>query len=204
MTIEELNTEIEKQEAAAEKEEQNNSAAGQMSAIVNQARYKRQVDELKEKDQLQKEEFSSQVRGYLADITDSESRVRQMIMQNDAQIKKVESINNKDFVINVTQAKHEVHYREIKVDKIVLQASHEVKVAVLERERDEITEDVRREFRKRLADMEVNILAYQDLLLTKDAEIRTFEAKLVHQETGDTASGLVSEIEQLKALLIEK
>ena len=73
-----------------------------------------------------------------------------------------------------------MHERVIEVDKFIIEASNEAKVAVLEREREEITKDVQREFRKRLADMEVNILAYQDLLLTKDAEIKTLEAKLLN------------------------
>ena len=52
VTIEELNTLIEKQESAAERAEQENSMAGQMSAVVNQARYKAQVEELREADKL--------------------------------------------------------------------------------------------------------------------------------------------------------
>lgn len=97
--------------------------------------------------------------------------------------------------IKIEQANHEVHERIIHVEKVVIEASHEAKVAVLEREREEIKEDVKREFRKRLADMEVNILAYQDLLLTKDAEIKSLEAKLHTQETGPEESSLVTEIE---------
>ena len=53
--------------------------------------------------------------------------------------------------------------------------------------------------------MEVNILAYQDLLLTKDAELKILEAKLLNQENaGPDQSALLSEIEQLKQLLLEK
>ena len=106
--------------------------------------------------------------------------------------------------IKIEQAMHQVHERVILVDKVVIEASHEAKVAVLEREREEIKEDVKREFRKRLADMEVNILAYQDLLLTKDAEIKSLEAKLLTQETGPDESALLNEIEQLKKLLLDK
>ena len=53
--------------------------------------------------------------------------------------------------------------------------------------------------------MEVNILAYQDLLLTKDAELKILEAKLLNQENaGPDQSALLSEIEQLKQLLLDK
>ena len=49
ITIEELQSEKEKLELDAEAKEKENSLAGKMSDIVNQARYKRELDELKEK-----------------------------------------------------------------------------------------------------------------------------------------------------------
>lgn len=127
-----------------------------------------------------------------------------LLQENESQIKQAELLENTNFVINVEQARHEVHERVIPVDKIIIEASNEVKVAVLEREREKITEDVKREYRKKLGDMEVNILAYQDLLLTKDAEIRTLEAELIHKEPNQDESALMAENEQLKALMLEK
>ena len=51
--IEDLQQEVEKLEADAQIKEQENSLAGRMSDIVNQARYKRELDELKEKVKIQ-------------------------------------------------------------------------------------------------------------------------------------------------------
>ena len=53
LQIEDLQQEVEKLEAAAQIKEQENSLAGRMSDIVNQARYKRELDELKEKVKIQ-------------------------------------------------------------------------------------------------------------------------------------------------------
>ena len=77
-------------EQARLEREKDNSLAGQMSAVVNQARYKRQVEELKEKDELQKEEFAKQVKDYLAQIGEAESKMMAMLQDNEAQLKKAE------------------------------------------------------------------------------------------------------------------
>ena len=94
-----------------------------------------------------------------------------MLQENEAQIKKAENNEGqaKNIVINVTQAKQVVHTRPIQIPTYVYVADPEIRVQVLERERQEITEKVQREYTKKLKDMEINILAYQDLLLTKDA-----------------------------------
>ena len=145
------------------------------------------------------------MRDYLSQIAEQKAELMALLEKNEKQIKKAETFEERNIVINIEQAKHEVHERKIYVDKFIIEASHEAKVAVLEREREEITQDVQREFRKRLADMEVNILAYQDLLLTKDAELKILEAKLLNQDgAGPDQSALLSEIEQLKQLLISK
>ena len=100
------------------------------------------------------------MKAYLSQITEAEGKMVDLIQKNEAQIKKAETMESKEHVINILQGTHEVHERKIYVDKVIIEASHEAKVKVLEREREEITESVQREFRKRLADMEVNILAY--------------------------------------------
>ena len=69
---------------------------------------------------------------------------------------------------------------------------------MLEREREEIEKEVYEQFMKKISTMEVNILAYQDLLLTKDAELRTMEFKLNNTETLPSESALQGEINSLK------
>ena len=48
MRIEDLETEIEKKEDKAEAEQQKEGIFGKMAEVINQARYKRQVEEMKE------------------------------------------------------------------------------------------------------------------------------------------------------------
>ena len=44
---------------------------------------------------------------------------------------------------------------------------------------------IREEFKKRVEELEANILAYQDLLITKEEEINTLTKKITSSEGGD-------------------
>ena len=158
VTIEDLTTDIEKHEAAAEKAEA--KAVSGLSGVASEVVLKRKVEKLQEVDELQKEEFKKKIELFLSQIAEQKADNVKLLERNEAQIKKAETFKEENIVINIEQAKHEVHERKIYVDKFIIEASNEAKVAVLERERELITQDVQREFRKRLADMEVNILAY--------------------------------------------
>ena len=63
---------------------------------------------------------------------------------------------------------------------------------------------MQKEFKKKLADMEINILAYQDLLLTKDAQIKQLESQIIRQEGPVDDSALELEIKNLNKVLLEK
>ena len=130
----------------------------------------------------------------------------QMLQENEAQIKKAESNEGqaKNIVIKVTQAEHVVHVRPIETPTYVYVADPDIRVQVLERERQEITEKVQGEYKKKLADMKINILAYQDLLLTKDDQIKRLEAQVRREVGTPDESASQTQIEELNKLLLEK
>ena len=130
----------------------------------------------------------------------------QMLQENEAQIKKAENNEGqaKNIVIKVTQAEHVVHVRPIAQPEYVYVADPDIRVQVLERERQEITEKVRGEYKKKLADMKINILAYQDLLLTKDDQIKRLEAQVRREFGTPDESASQTQIEELNKLLLEK
>ena len=150
-----------------------------MSDIVNQARYKRELDELKEKVKINTEKQNETIARINKENNDEQERLMRMLQENEAQIKKAENkeAQAKNIVINIQQAEHVVHVRPIETPTYVYCVDPEARVQVLESERKEIEVRVRKEQKKQIADMEINILAYQDLLLTKDAEIKSLEAK---------------------------
>ena len=129
-----------------------------------------------------------------------------MLQENEAQIKKAENSEGqaKNIVIKVTQAEQVVHVRPIAQPEYVYVADPDIRVQVLERERQEITEKVRGEYKKKLADMKINILAYQDLLLTKDDQIKRLEAQVRREIGAPDESASQTQIEELNKLLLEK
>jgi len=48
----------------------------------------------------------------------------------------------------------------------------------MEEERALLKKEIRIEFRDRIADLEANILAYQDLLIQKETEIKAYATEL--------------------------
>lgn len=55
--------------------------------------------------------------------------------------------------------------------RYIISENYDRKLELLERERVELRKVVREEYRKRIEDLEANILAYQDLLITKEDKI---------------------------------
>ena len=61
----------------------------------------------------------------------------------------------------------------VNVNKVVLEASPEIKFEILEQERVLIRKELKQEMKRDISNLKANILAYQDLLVIKEAEIRT-------------------------------
>ena len=91
LVIEDLQTEKEKLELDAQTKEEENSLAGKMSDIVNQARYKRELDELKEKVKLTAAQQQETIARINKENNDEQERLMAMLQENEAQIKKAES-----------------------------------------------------------------------------------------------------------------
>ena len=65
VTIEDLNLDVDRLEAELEKLKTAESPDDTFGAIINQARYKREAELLKEREALQKEEFARQIKSLL-------------------------------------------------------------------------------------------------------------------------------------------
>ena len=74
---------------------------------------------------------------------------------------------------------------------------------VLETERVLMKKQILKEFKKQITDLEANVLAYQDLLMTKELEIQKLEEKLRVTSSVDE-SPLKLTIESLQIQLKEK
>lgn len=81
----------------------------------------------------------------------------------------------------------------IEVPKInIVKWDYDAKLELTEKERQELRKSIRDEFRKRIEELEANILAYQDLLITKEEEISILSSTL-SQFNGDNISDEMKE-----------
>ena len=91
----------------------------------------------------------------------------------------------------------------IYLDKVIIEASDTARVTVLDRERKLIKAQFDKLFKKQIQDLEANILAYQDLLMTKEILIKSLEQQLYEAINGDVES-LKKQIETISETLEDK
>lgn len=83
--------------------------------------------------------------------------------------------------------------------------SAEAKTKLLEEERAKLRKEIKNEFRDRLAELENNILAYQDLLIQKETDIKAYALELTALQKFKAGSLNEAQlIESLKKLVAEK
>lgn len=102
--------------------------------------------------------------------------------------------------IVMDDVKIEIREKQIFLDKHIIEASDHAKFTVLDRERKLIKEQFEKLFKKQLRELEANVLAYQDLLMTKEIRIRALEKDLI-DATAANRTALEAEIEELKQTL---
>lgn len=68
----------------------------------------------------------------------------------------------------VNQLNVQVLEKKMYLDRHVIEASDKAKVTVLERERTLIANQFKKLYKKQVMALEANVLAYQDLLITKE------------------------------------
>ena len=142
--IEELQSEIEKLETDAAAKEQENSLAGRMSDIVNQARYKSELDKLKLKMEEQTKEQKKTIEKLIQENHDEINKLYTTMLENDSQIRRVEgdknvSVTTKKTEIVIQKVEADVRIREIQIPNYIFYADSEIKVKASEQERQEIT-----------------------------------------------------------------
>ena len=72
-------------------------------------------------------------------------------------------------------AEIEVREKKIFLDRHIIEASDQARVTVLARERELIQKQFEKLNKKQVQELEANILAYQDLLMTKELRIKDLE-----------------------------
>lgn len=96
-------------------------------------------------------------------------------------------LSTMDDIVTVELATTKVNIvqKTLDVPQYIIRESPEAKLELLERERQELRKIIREEFRKRIEDLEANILAYEDLLITKEEDIRLLLLQISKSITPD-------------------
>ena len=108
-------------------------------------------------------------------------------------------LSTMDDIVTVELATTKVNIvqKTLDVPQYIIRESPEAKLELLERERQELRKIIREEFRKRIEDLEANILAYEDLLITKEEDIRLLLLQISKSITPDMSENAKETIGKL-------
>ena len=126
-----------------------------------------------------------------------------IVQKNEQQIKAVVSGELEIHRIELDVAKIEVREKRIFLDKHIIEASDQARLTVLDRERQLIKVQFEKLYKKQIQELEANVLAYQDLLMTKELSIKKLEKDCIETTVPDTTA-LQVELSNLKMVLQEK
>jgi hypothetical protein len=86
--------------------------------------------------------------------------------------------NSEQDIVAVQLIVPEIVTRNIEVPTYIIKKDLDIHVQLTREERLKIVKEVEKDFRLREEELEANILAYQDLLITKEVEINELNLKL--------------------------
>jgi len=104
----------------------------------------------------------------LDDLERKMKEIYQMLVTNEKQISKVTKGEPQFEKIEIKPEQFTVKTRPIYLNRAIIEASDHARVTVLQRERELIKAELERTHSKTVQDLEANVLAYQDLLMTKE------------------------------------
>lgn len=92
----------------------------------------------------------------------------------------------------------------ITIEKFVERESDQARTKLMEEERALLRKEIKLEFGDRISELESNILAYQDLLIEKETEIKAYATELARLQQFKGGLKEAQLIESLKKLIAEK
>lgn len=118
----------------------------------------------------------------MKELTSKEAELRALVLRNQEIIEKWTnrqlSTMEDIVVVELESTRVRIVEKLLDMPQYIIKENYDAKLELIERERQELRKVLREEFRKRIEDLEANILAYQDLLITKEDEIHTLSVQL--------------------------
>lgn len=172
--VEELYGELEREELDDQK-----LAEDAFAAVASGAHAQKRVEDIKIRQGREIRELIEQLKESTEEMIKKETDLKVIIDKNN---QLVESQNTQikivDKFVRIERIVPQVIEKVVQVDKIVEKESDEVRTKLWEEERAILKREVRLEFSDRIQELEVNILAYQDLLIQKETEIKAYATEL--------------------------
>lgn len=107
--------------------------------------------------------------------------------------------------IRIERIVPQIHEKIVEVERIIERPSRDLILALTEKEKSELRKSVKEEYRQRLKEMEANILAYQELLLQKQNEIKAYAFELAALQLKQKDGGCSEQVHaKLEESLIQK
>ncbi len=119
------------------------------------------------------------MRKYIKEITHRETEMR-VIVSNNAKLIETHNTSVKvvDKYIRLERIVPQIIEKVINVEIIVERESAESRVKITETEKALMRKEIKGELREKTKELETNILAYQDLLITKESDIKAYALEI--------------------------
>ena len=174
-----------------------------LSATVKAASEKKQMEDLKRKLMHDIAELKIQNEKVIRESVEVETRVRSLVIQNQEFVTQIKSNSYQkicDKFVRVEVLVPTIIEKPIEIIRYVEKVDVDAKVELSKKERTELIRQIRADVNLEIQELEQNILAYQELLFTKDEEI----ALISKEKRGISSVVTNEEIETLRGRLREK
>ena len=121
--------------------------------------------------------LNEQLREYIKEITTKQAEMESIVQKNKEIIVGKVAV---DKLVQIERIVPQVVERVVQIETFVERVDNDKKLVLMEQERALLKKDIRVEFVEEIDQLRANILAYQDLLIEKETEIKAYAIQLAN------------------------
>jgi hypothetical protein len=117
--------------------------------------------------------LNEQLRNYIQEISHKETEMKVIVANNNKLIETHNrSVKTVDQYIRMERIVPQIVEKIVSVEVIVEKESADARIKLTETEKALLRREIKEEMREKIRELEANILAYQDLLISKEQDIK--------------------------------
>ncbi len=117
--------------------------------------------------------MNEQLRNYIQEISHKETEMKVIVANNNKLIETHNrSVKTVDQYIRMERIVPQIVEKIVSVEVIVEKESADARIKLTETEKALLRREIKEEMREKIRELEANILAYQDLLISKEQDIK--------------------------------